>query len=173
MAAYVKEGKRIPRRGEVGLDSEQIEMFERAGYVMSGSRHSRMNAVRIRCAWGGGGGPGPQGGGGIPGRLWRQQRLQCAPQHAAQRLPAACCRLCSASASASVSACLNPHLRSAPLHPPTTAGRRTRFTRRRRRRRWPCSTLRRTSARSKRCVQHPAAVLTPGRISCGAASIPA
>ncbi|PSC76285.1 UPF0396 -like [Micractinium conductrix] len=48
MAAYVKEGKRIPRRGEVGLDSEQIEMFERAGYVMSGSRHSRMNAVRIR-----------------------------------------------------------------------------------------------------------------------------
>jgi len=42
-------GKRIPRRGEVGLDSEQIEKFENIGYVMSGSRHSRMNAVRIRC----------------------------------------------------------------------------------------------------------------------------
>jgi hypothetical protein len=33
----------------VGLDSEQIEKFENIGYVMSGSRHSRMNAVRIRC----------------------------------------------------------------------------------------------------------------------------
>jgi hypothetical protein len=50
MAAYVQAGKRIPRRGEVGLDSEQIEKFEKIGYVMSGSRHSRMNAVRIRLA---------------------------------------------------------------------------------------------------------------------------
>ena len=50
MAAYVQQGKRIPRRGEVGLDAEKIEAFERAGYVMSGSRHSRMNAVRIRRA---------------------------------------------------------------------------------------------------------------------------
>jgi hypothetical protein len=48
MAAFVQAGKRIPRRGEVGLEADQIEMFERAGYVMSGSRHSRMNAVRIR-----------------------------------------------------------------------------------------------------------------------------
>lgn len=48
MAAYVQDGKRIPRRGEVGLDAEQIDQFERAGYVMSGSRHARMNAVRIR-----------------------------------------------------------------------------------------------------------------------------
>ena len=48
MAAYVQDGKRIPRRGEVGLDAEQIDTFERAGYVMSGSRHARMNAVRIR-----------------------------------------------------------------------------------------------------------------------------
>ncbi|EFN53234.1 hypothetical protein CHLNCDRAFT_32258 [Chlorella variabilis] len=48
MAAYVQAGKRIPRRGEVGLDSNQIEKFEQIGYVMSGSRHSRMNAVRIR-----------------------------------------------------------------------------------------------------------------------------
>lgn len=48
MAAYVTEGKRIPRRGEIGLESTQIEKFESAGYVMSGSRHRRMNAVRIR-----------------------------------------------------------------------------------------------------------------------------
>ncbi len=48
MAAYVQSGKRIPRRGEVGLSSEQISKFEDLGYVMSGSRHSRMNAVRIR-----------------------------------------------------------------------------------------------------------------------------
>ena len=48
MAAYVQEGKRIPRRGEVGLEAEEIDAFERAGYVMSGNRHSKMNAVRIR-----------------------------------------------------------------------------------------------------------------------------
>ncbi|RKP10510.1 ras-induced vulval development antagonist-domain-containing protein [Thamnocephalis sphaerospora] len=48
MAAYVQSGKRIPRRGEIGLKSEQIQAFEDVGYVMSGSRHHRMNAVRIR-----------------------------------------------------------------------------------------------------------------------------
>ncbi|XP_021932809.1 NKAP family protein CG6066 isoform X2 [Zootermopsis nevadensis] len=48
MAAYVAEGKRIPRRGEIGLTSEQIASFEAVGYVMSGSRHRRMEAVRIR-----------------------------------------------------------------------------------------------------------------------------
>lgn len=48
MAAYVAEGKRIPRRGEIGLTSNQIETFESVGYVMSGSRHRRMEAVRIR-----------------------------------------------------------------------------------------------------------------------------
>ena len=48
MAAYVQSGKRIPRRGEVGLSAEQIAHFEDLGYVMSGSRHSRMNAIRIR-----------------------------------------------------------------------------------------------------------------------------
>ncbi|KAJ2964848.1 hypothetical protein NQZ79_g263 [Umbelopsis isabellina] len=48
MAAYVQEGKRIPRRGEIGLNSDQIESFESAGFVMSGSRHQRMNAVRMR-----------------------------------------------------------------------------------------------------------------------------
>lgn len=48
MAAYVAEGKRIPRRGEIGLTSNEIAHFEDAGYVMSGSRHRRMEAVRIR-----------------------------------------------------------------------------------------------------------------------------
>ena len=48
MAAYVKEGKRIPRRGEIGLTSEEIEDYEKSGYVMSGSRHRRMEAVRLR-----------------------------------------------------------------------------------------------------------------------------
>jgi hypothetical protein len=48
MAAYVASGKRIPRRGEVGLSSDQIEKFETLGYIMSGSRHSRMNAIRLR-----------------------------------------------------------------------------------------------------------------------------
>lgn len=50
MAAFLKEGTdvRIPRRGEIGLTSEQIAAFEDVGYVMSGSRHRRMNAVRMR-----------------------------------------------------------------------------------------------------------------------------
>lgn len=38
MAAFVQEGKRIPRRGEIGLTSSEIEDFEDAGFVMSGSR---------------------------------------------------------------------------------------------------------------------------------------
>ena len=38
MAAFVAEGKRIPRRGEIGLTSDEIVTFEDAGYVMSGSR---------------------------------------------------------------------------------------------------------------------------------------
>ena len=48
MAHYVAEGKRIPRRGEIGLTSDQIEAYEDVGYVMSGSRHRRMEAVRLR-----------------------------------------------------------------------------------------------------------------------------
>lgn len=48
MAAYVKSDKRIPRRGEVGLLAEHIERFESVGFVMSGSRHARMNAIRMR-----------------------------------------------------------------------------------------------------------------------------
>ncbi|UJR31041.1 hypothetical protein I4U23_018551 [Adineta vaga] len=48
MAKYVAEGKRIPRRGEIGLQSDEITQFEELGYVMSGSRHRRMEAVRLR-----------------------------------------------------------------------------------------------------------------------------
>ncbi len=48
MAAYVKEGKRIPRRGEVGLTTDEIDDFENQGFVMSGNRHKRMTAVRLR-----------------------------------------------------------------------------------------------------------------------------
>lgn len=74
MAQYVQSGKRIPRRGEIGLESTQIEAYETVGFVMSGSRsafdfsspparssllppdptpsltyrHRMMNAVRIR-----------------------------------------------------------------------------------------------------------------------------
>ncbi|TFY73909.1 hypothetical protein EWM64_g10104 [Hericium alpestre] len=50
MAAFLQDGTdmRIPRRGEIGLESDEIASFESVGYVMSGSRHHRMNAVRIR-----------------------------------------------------------------------------------------------------------------------------
>lgn len=50
MAAFLQEGTeaRIPRRGEIGLTSGEIADYENVGYVMSGSRHRRMNAVRMR-----------------------------------------------------------------------------------------------------------------------------
>jgi hypothetical protein len=50
MAAFLQDGieSRIPRRGEIGLSSDQIAQYEDVGYVMSGSRHRRMNAVRMR-----------------------------------------------------------------------------------------------------------------------------
>lgn len=48
MAGFLQRGERIPRRGEIGLDASRIQQFEDAGYVMSGSRHQRMNAVRLR-----------------------------------------------------------------------------------------------------------------------------
>ncbi|RDB16936.1 hypothetical protein Hypma_002565 [Hypsizygus marmoreus] len=50
MAAFLQEGTeaRIPRRGEIGLTSDEIAKYEDVGYVMSGSRHRRMNAVRMR-----------------------------------------------------------------------------------------------------------------------------
>lgn len=50
MAAFLQDGTdaRIPRRGEIGLTSDEIASYESVGYVMSGSRHRRMNAVRMR-----------------------------------------------------------------------------------------------------------------------------
>lgn len=48
LAMYVQQNLRIPRRGEIGYSSNDIDYFEKSGFVMSGSRHSRMNAVRIR-----------------------------------------------------------------------------------------------------------------------------
>ncbi|KAM9665775.1 LOW QUALITY PROTEIN: NKAP-like protein [Trichechus inunguis] len=48
MAEYVNAEQRIPRRGEIGLTSEEIASFECSVYVMSGSRHHRMEAVRLR-----------------------------------------------------------------------------------------------------------------------------
>jgi len=50
MAAFLQDSTdtRIPRRGEIGLTSDEIASFESVGYVMSGSRHKRMNAVRMR-----------------------------------------------------------------------------------------------------------------------------
>lgn len=48
MAAYAAQGKRIPRRGEIGLTSEEIAIYEVAGYVMSGTRHKAMEATRLR-----------------------------------------------------------------------------------------------------------------------------
>jgi hypothetical protein len=48
IAQFVQQNLRIPRRGEIGYTGDDIDHFERSGYVMSGSRHTRMNAVRIR-----------------------------------------------------------------------------------------------------------------------------
>ena len=48
IAQYVQKNMRIPRRGEVGWNGSEIEKLETSGYVMSGSRHARMNAIRIR-----------------------------------------------------------------------------------------------------------------------------
>ncbi|GLD93297.1 hypothetical protein PINS_up001889 [Pythium insidiosum] len=48
IAQYVQKNMRIPRRGEVGWSGQEIENLESLGYVMSGSRHKRMNAVRLR-----------------------------------------------------------------------------------------------------------------------------
>lgn len=48
IAQYVQQNMRIPRRGEIGWKGDEIEGLEQQGFVMSGSRHSRMNAVRLR-----------------------------------------------------------------------------------------------------------------------------
>ena len=38
----------MPCSFQVGMTADQIAKYEDLGYVMSGSRHSRMNAIRIR-----------------------------------------------------------------------------------------------------------------------------
>ncbi len=48
MAAFVAAKQRVPRRGEIAWSGDQIEALEESGFVMSGSRHKRMNAVRVR-----------------------------------------------------------------------------------------------------------------------------
>jgi hypothetical protein len=48
IAQFVQQNMRIPRRGEIGWKGEEIETLEQQGFVMSGSRHARMNAVRLR-----------------------------------------------------------------------------------------------------------------------------
>jgi hypothetical protein len=48
IAQYVQQNLRIPRRGEIGYTADAIDNYEQSGFVMSGSRHARMNAVRIR-----------------------------------------------------------------------------------------------------------------------------
>jgi len=48
IARFIKENKRIPRRGEIGMTSEEIAKFEGQGWVMSGVRHKKMNAVRLK-----------------------------------------------------------------------------------------------------------------------------
>lgn len=48
IAQFVQQNLRIPRRGEIGYTAEAIDKYEKSGFVMSGSRHARMNAVRIR-----------------------------------------------------------------------------------------------------------------------------
>jgi hypothetical protein len=48
MAAYIAEGKRIPRRGEIGLTSDEIKVYEEQGYVMSGSRYAILHMIIIK-----------------------------------------------------------------------------------------------------------------------------
>lgn len=48
IAQFVQQNMRIPRRGEIGWKAEEIDGLEGQGYVMSGSRHKRMNAIRLR-----------------------------------------------------------------------------------------------------------------------------
>lgn len=48
IAQFVQQNLRIPRRGEIGWTGNEIETLESQGFVMSGSRHARMNAIRLR-----------------------------------------------------------------------------------------------------------------------------
>jgi len=48
IAQFVQQNLRIPRRGEIGWTGNEIDNLEAQGFVMSGSRHARMNAIRLR-----------------------------------------------------------------------------------------------------------------------------
>lgn len=48
LASFVQSNQRIPRRGEIGYTDDEIASWETSGFVMSGNRHARMNAVRLR-----------------------------------------------------------------------------------------------------------------------------
>jgi NF-kappa-B-activating protein C-terminal domain len=48
LASFVQSNQRIPRRGEIGYTDDEIVSWENSGFVMSGNRHARMNAVRLR-----------------------------------------------------------------------------------------------------------------------------
>ena len=50
MAAFLDEGLRMPRRGEIGLEMGDVEKFEQYGYVMSGSRNETMSACGVAAA---------------------------------------------------------------------------------------------------------------------------
>jgi len=47
MINFIKQNKRIPRRGEIGRTAEEIAQYESIGFVMSGSRNKKMTAARI------------------------------------------------------------------------------------------------------------------------------
>ena len=129
MHAFVQNGKRIPRRGEVGLSADQISHFEDLGYVMSGSRHSRMNAIRIRYT-----------------------TLHCY----GEMISAAACTfellfVCFKA----TSPCRATPGKSWKLFPVLIAcclitGRKIKYTVLKKRLLWPCTTLRKTNAKSKR-----------------------
>nr|XP_058968799.1 NKAP family protein CG6066-like [Pocillopora verrucosa] len=48
MAQCVKESKQIPCCGDIKHTNDEIATFESSGYVISGSRHRHMEAVRLR-----------------------------------------------------------------------------------------------------------------------------
>ena len=45
----MRDGKRIPLRGQEGMSLDQIESFERAGYRMSGYNKRQTEARKMRA----------------------------------------------------------------------------------------------------------------------------
>ena len=48
-AEHMRDGKRIPLRGQEGMSLDQIESFERAGYRMSGYNKRQTEARKMRA----------------------------------------------------------------------------------------------------------------------------